>query len=76
IVPDDVRGRAATLREAVLAGAWPKIGASRGKVLFALDESPRKVALYRGARRSLEGRAMFVNGDETSADAAYLTIND
>lgn len=76
IVPDDVRGRAATLREAVLAGAWPKIGASRGKVLFALDEEPRKVALYRGARRSLEGRAMFVNGDETSADAAYLTIND
>jgi len=76
ITPDDVRGRAATLREAVLAGAWPKIGAARGKVLFALDEAPRKVALYRGARTSLQGRAMFVNGDETSADAAYLTIND
>lgn len=76
ITPDDVRGRAATLREAVLAGGWPRIGAARGKLLFALDETPRKVALYRGARRSLEGRAMFVNGDETSADAAYLTIND
>lgn len=76
ITPDDVRGRAATLREAVLAGGWPTIGASRGKLLFALDEEPRKVALYRGARRSLQGRAMFVNGDERSADAAYLTIND
>ncbi|MEI2433398.1 phosphatidylinositol-specific phospholipase C1-like protein [Lysobacter yananisis] len=76
ITPDDVRGRAATLREAVLAGGWPKLGVARGKVLFALDEEPRKVALYRGARRSLQGRAMFVNGDETSADAAYLTIND
>lgn len=76
ITPDDVRGKAATLREAVLADGWPRIGASRGKVLFALDEEPRKVALYRGARRSLEGRAMFVNGDEASPDAAYLTIND
>lgn len=76
IAPDDVRGTAATLRAAVLAGGWPRIGQARGKVLFALDEAPGKVALYRGARKSLEGRAMFVNGDETSADAAYLTLND
>ncbi|MFK3650903.1 phosphatidylinositol-specific phospholipase C1-like protein [Lysobacter enzymogenes] len=76
ITPDDVRGKAASLRDAVLAGGWPRIGASRGKILFALDEEPRKVALYRGARHSLQGRAMFVNGDETSPDAAYLTIND
>jgi hypothetical protein len=34
------------------------------------------VALYRGARRSLEGRAMFVNTDEASPAAAYLTLND
>jgi hypothetical protein len=81
ITPDQVQGKAKTLREGVLAGAkmgggWPKLGAARGKVFFALDESPAKVALYRGRRASLEGRAMFVNTDEASPAAAYLTLND
>jgi membrane-associated phospholipid phosphatase len=76
ITPDQVQGKRATLREAVLAGGWPTLAQSRGKVFFALDESPVKVALYRGARRSLEGRAMFVNTDEQSPAAAYLTLND
>ncbi|MGO4781139.1 Ca2+-dependent phosphoinositide-specific phospholipase C, partial [Lysobacter sp. 2RAB21] len=73
---DTVRGQAKTLREAVIAGGWPSIGQARGKIVFALDEDARKVGLYRGARRSLEGRAMFVNGDENATDAAYLTLND
>ena len=76
ITPDQVRGQRATLREAVLADGWPSLAASRGKVFFALDENPAKVALYRGARASLEGRAMFVNTDEASPAAAYLTLND
>lgn len=76
IVPDQVQGDFPTLRAAVRAGGWPTLGQARGKVLFALDEEPRKVALYRGARRSLEGRAMFVNTDEASPAAAYLTLND
>ncbi len=76
IDPDLVRGKAQTLREGVLAGGWPKLGAARGKVFFALDEGPAKVAIYRGKRVSLEGRAMFVNTDETSPAAAYLTLND
>ncbi|WP_269713814.1 Ca2+-dependent phosphoinositide-specific phospholipase C [Caulobacter sp. NIBR2454] len=76
ITPDQVQGKKPTLREAVLAGGWPTLGAARGKVFFALDESTEKVAVYRGARRSLEGRAMFVNTDEASPAAAYLTLND
>lgn len=76
ITPDQVRGKAATLREGVLKGGWPTIGQARGKVFFALDESPEKVAIYRGKRASLEGRAMFVNTDEASPAAAYLTLND
>lgn len=76
LVPDQVQGDFPTLREAVRAGRWPTLGAARGKVLFALDEDPRKVAIYRGTRRSLEGRAMFVNTDEASPAAAYLTLND
>ena len=76
ITPDQVRGNHATLRDAVLAGAWPKLRDARGRILIALDDTPAKVALYRGDRRSLEGRLMFVNTDESSPDAAYLTLND
>ncbi|MFN3515081.1 MAG: phosphatidylinositol-specific phospholipase C1-like protein [Phenylobacterium sp.] len=76
ITPDTVQGAHPTLREAVAAGAWPTLGAARGKVFFALDAPPSQVEIYRGARRSLEGRAMFVNVDEASPAAAYITLND
>jgi hypothetical protein len=75
VTPDDVQGRYPTLREAVLADRWPTLGQARGRILFALDETPEKVALYRGKRRSLEGRVAFVNTDEQSPAAAYLTLN-
>ncbi|MFC5741533.1 phosphatidylinositol-specific phospholipase C1-like protein [Dyella tabacisoli] len=76
IAPDDVQGRLPTLRDAVLAQHWPMLGDARGKLFFVLDEDARKVALYRGARHSLEGRLMFINTDEHSPAAAYLTLND
>lgn len=76
VTPDDVQGRYPTLRDAVLHDNWPTLGQSRGKLLFALDEGPEKVAAYRGARRALEGRVFFVNTDEDSPAAAYLTLND
>ncbi|GAA0298721.1 hypothetical protein GCM10009087_05710 [Sphingomonas oligophenolica] len=76
ITPDDVQASYPTLREAVMHDAWPALGQARGKMLFALDEEPAKVALYRGKRRSLEGRVFFVNTDESSPAAAYLTLND
>ena len=75
ITPDDVQGHYPTLREAVLHDNWPRLGDARGRILFALDEPPAKVAVYRGARRSLEGRVMFINTDEQSPAAAYLTLN-
>ena len=76
LTPDDVQGAHPTLRDAVRAGAWPLLGKARGKILLALDEGAAKVAVYRGTRRSLEGRAMFINTDEASPAAAYLTLND
>ncbi|UYY59827.1 phosphatidylinositol-specific phospholipase C1-like protein [Sphingomonas sp. S2-65] len=76
ITPDDVQGRYPTLRDAVLANNWPLLEASRGKFLFALDEPPAKVAVYRGKRKSLEGRVFFINTDEASPAAAYLTLNE
>ncbi|MGF1457315.1 MAG: phosphatidylinositol-specific phospholipase C1-like protein [Alphaproteobacteria bacterium] len=77
VMPDDVRGDSATLREGVLAGGWPTLEAARGKVLFALDEGPAKTAVYRRGNASLEGLPLFVNAhDETAPHAAYFTLNN
>ncbi|MEI9994631.1 MAG: phosphatidylinositol-specific phospholipase C1-like protein [Rhizomicrobium sp.] len=76
VTPDAVQGAAPTLRDAILANGWPTLGATRGKVLFALDESGDKIKAYIGGRKSLEGRVMFVNTDEDSPAAAYLTLNE
>ncbi len=76
ITPDQVRGGRPTLREGVLAGGWPTLGQARGKVFFALDEGAQKVGSYLDGHPSLQGRAMFVNIDEASPAAAYLTLND
>jgi len=76
ITPQMVQGSYPTLRDAVAAGNWPKLGAARGKVLFLLDDNKEKVALYRGARGSLEGRAMFVATDAKSPAAGFVTIDN
>ncbi|HBK47267.1 MAG TPA: acid phosphatase [Xanthomonadaceae bacterium] len=76
ITPDQVRGNHATLRDGVLSGGWPTLGRAHGRVFFALDEDPAKVAAYAAGRPSLQGRAMFANTDEASPAAAYLTLND
>lgn len=76
ITPDHVQGERPTLREAVEAGEWPTLKAARGRVMFACDCTPDQVARYRGARRSLEGRVAFINTDETSPAAGYITLND
>jgi Phosphoinositide phospholipase C, Ca2+-dependent len=76
ITPDDIQGPYPTLREAVLKHGWPRLGASRGRFLFALDEEAPHVAAYRGKRASLEGRVLFVNTDENSPAAGYITLNE
>ena len=77
IEPDDVRGAKKTLREGALAGGWPTLDAARGKVFFALDEGPAKVAVYMRGHASLEGLPVFVNSvSEDAPHAAYFTLND
>lgn len=76
ITPDQVQGRRATLREAVAAGGWPRLKAARGRVMFACDCPSGQVARYRGSRKTLEGRAAFVNVEESSPAAAYITLNE
>jgi hypothetical protein len=76
ITPDDVRGGHATLEEAVLAGGWPTLHDSAGKVLFMMDNGGDKRDLYRAGRPSLEGRVLFTNATPGSPDAAFVKMND
>ena len=68
--------QAARAEEAAQAHAWPKLAAARGKMIFVLDDSAAKIKAYQGGRKSLEGRAMFVTGDEASPLTAFLAIPD
>jgi hypothetical protein len=74
ITPDQVRGSHKTLEEAVLAGDWPTLGASRGKVLFALDNDDLS-KVYAEGHPSLEGRAAFTNATPGQPDAAFVKRN-
>jgi hypothetical protein len=75
ITPDDVRGAHATLAEAVRSDGWPTLGASRGKVLFCLDNASRR-PLYLADHPSLQGRVMFTNASVDVDDAAFVEFND
>lgn len=76
IVPDDVRGAAPSLRDAVLAHAWPRVAQARGRMLFVLDGNPRHEALYRKEHPSLRGRMMFGWYAPDQPEAAVLSIED
>lgn len=75
LTPDDVRGGAETLEDAVLGGGWPTLGAARGKVLFLLDNGGKAEA-YRDGRPSLRGRILFTNAVPGDPDAAFVKVND
>jgi len=76
ITPDEVKGAYPTLHEAVRAGAWPSLKQVRGKVIFLLDDSPQKAALYAGPNQTLEGRPLFVATDENSPLASFICVDD
>lgn len=75
IRPDDVRGKFATLEEAVLKQGWPALDAARGKVVFLLDQE-KVTPLYTQGRPSLQGRVAFTNGVPGTPDAAFVKMND
>ena len=76
ITPDDVRGRSATLEDAVLTKGWPTLASSRGKVMFLMDNEGSYRASYTAGHPSLEGRVLFTNSDPGRPDAAFLKRND
>ena len=75
IAPDDVRGRYATLVEAVHAGKWPTLAQARGKVVFLMDQRKAE-PIYTEGHPSLRGRILFTNADPGTPDAAFTEEND
>ena len=76
VTPDDVRGRQATLRDAVIAKAWPTVNELKGKFIFVLDGSLAHEAMLRDRHPSLAGRAMFGWYDEAAPEAAMFNIQN
>jgi Phosphoinositide phospholipase C, Ca2+-dependent len=76
ITPDDVRGTASTLREAVTTTGWPTLAASRGKVFFILHDNEKQRELYTQGHPSLRGRQMFVRSDTKRDDAGVLILDN
>jgi hypothetical protein len=77
ITPDDIRGEAATLEQAVLAGdAWPTVAEARGKVMFGLVDTGPTRDVYVGDAASLEGRLLFTSSEEGRPDAAFIRVDD
>ena len=75
VTPDDVRGDAPTLGQAVRARGWPTLGTVRGKVYFTLDNESFRAA-YLSGHPSLRGRLLFTPSSPGEDDAAYAKLND
>lgn len=76
VIPDDVRGDAPSLREAVLDRGWPTLKQTRGKVIFVVDDSSDFREAYTHSLSSLDGRLMFVDSSPEHPFAGFRVIND
>lgn len=73
--PDDLRGDAATLDEAVTQKGWPPLDEVRGKVMFILHEARELRDVYTKNAPALEGRAMFIRSSPGRPDAAVIVAD-
>ena len=76
ITPDDVRGDYSTLNDAVMNSGWPTLAESRGKILFALDNTGHHLDDYLSRSQILADRALFVSAEAGHPASAFLKMND
>jgi hypothetical protein len=74
--PDDVRGDAATLAEAVEGIGWPELADTRGQVVVVLNDAGAQRDLYIADTPILEGRPMFTSSTPGAPDAAFVRFDD
>jgi hypothetical protein len=76
LTPDDVRGEAKTLPEALRQKGWPLLDDVRGRVMFGMDNEGAVRDRYLEGHTALEGRLLFVSVPATNAAAAWMKINN
>jgi hypothetical protein len=76
LTPDRVRGRFATLPEAIHAEGWPALETVRGLVMFALDNEGAIRDRYLEGHPALRDRLMFTTVEKSHSAAAWFKIND
>lgn len=76
ITPDDVRGGFATLEQAITEQGWPTLADSRGKIMFAMDNTGRHREDYLADAPALESRAMFVSAEPGHPAAGFIKMNN
>jgi hypothetical protein len=76
LTPDRVRGRFATLPEAIKTEGWPTLDSVRGLVMFALDNEGSLRDRYLEGHTALRGRILFTTVAPTHPAAAWLKMND
>ncbi|SEM74308.1 Phosphoinositide phospholipase C, Ca2+-dependent [Sphingomonas gellani] len=76
ITPDEVRGSAATLRDAVRTRGWPSLSAARGRIYVLFDVRRPVSDVYRTGHSSLAGRAMFGWYPDDQPEAAIEIVQD
>ncbi len=76
ITPDIVRGREATLRDAVIKIGWPALRKCRGKIIFCLDNEGRHRDEYLKGNPTLEKRILFASVAATHPAAGWMKRNN
>jgi len=76
ITPDEVRGKASTLREAVHKHGWPKLSASRGRIYILFDVRTAVSDVYRSGHPSLAKRTMFGWYPEDQPESVIQIVQD
>lgn len=75
IMPEDVQGSAATLRDGIAANGWPTLGASRGKVLFYSNDRTTFHAAYTRGGSDITGRVLFPESHADEPIAGVIILN-
>jgi hypothetical protein len=76
IAPDEIKGSAASVRDAIAASGWPTLGKARGRIAFFIDNHDTFRDFYTHGGKDVDGRLMFVDADPTDAWAGIILAND
>ncbi len=76
ITPDMIRGKHATLEEAVTTDGWPLLSEAKGRIMLAVHEEGRLRDLYIDGHPSLEGRPCFLRSEPGYPYSAFIVADD